>query len=121
DNAADYPDQSIHAAIEAQAANTPDAIAISAADGAYTYGQLIRRAKAISDALRSRGVQHGDRVGIMLPRGRDIVASMLGVLGSGACYVPLDPSYPDERLRHMVSDSGAAAVITTRDLEGRFD
>lgn len=95
-----------------QAARTPDAVAVSAPDGTYTYAQLLRRAQAIAVELRRLGVAEGDRVAIVLPRGRDLPAALLGVLGSGAAYVPLDPHHPVSRLEHALTDSGASAVVT---------
>src|SRR5690606_19513019 len=95
-----------------QAERTPDAIAVSAPDGAYTYVQLLRRAQAIALELRGLGVAEGDRVAVVLPRGRDLPAALLGVLGSGAAYVPLDPHHPVSRLEYALTDSGASAVVT---------
>src|SRR5690606_10367292 len=95
-----------------QAERTPDAIAVSAPDGMYTYAQLLRRAQAIALELRGLGVAEGDRVAVVLPRGRDLPAALLGVLGSGAAYVPLDPHHPMSRLEYALTDSGASAVVT---------
>src|SRR5690606_6834674 len=95
-----------------QAERTPDAIAVSAPDGMYTYAQLLRRAQAIALELRGLGVAEGDRVAVVLPRGRDLPAALLGVLGSGAAYVPLDPHHPVSRLEYALTDSGASAVVT---------
>src|SRR5690606_12822063 len=95
-----------------QAERTPDAMAVSAPDGAYTYVQLLRRAQAIALELRGLGVAEGDRVAVVLPRGRDLPAALLGVLGSGAAYVPLDPHHPVSRLEYALTDSGASAVVT---------
>jgi non-ribosomal peptide synthetase component F len=61
--------------------------------------------------LRERGVRRGDLVGVALPRSAEAIAAILGVLRTGAAYLPLDPEYPDERLRFMVADAAPVAVI----------
>jgi amino acid adenylation domain-containing protein len=108
-----YPgDTAVQALVAAQAAQTPHRIAVCAGDGSYTYEALMARAAAIAAELRSMGIQSGDRVGVLLPRGRDLVAALLGVLMSGACYVPLDPRFPVARLRYMLDDAEAAVLLT---------
>ena len=63
------------------------------------------------------GVVRGDSVGERVPRSLDLVASLLGVLKSGAAYVPLDPTYPGERLEQMIADSGVRVVLTLPDVQ----
>jgi len=110
-----YPEAaaSVPALIAAQAARTPAAVAVTAADGAYTYAAVLARAEALAARLRAAGVAPGDRVGVLVPRGRDLVVAVLGVLGSGAAYVPLDPQFPAARLQYMLADAGAVAVVGT--------
>ena len=105
--------ESVPALIAAQAARTPEAVAVTAADGQYTYAALLARAQAMAARLRAAGVAPGDRVGVLVPRGRDLVVALLGVLGSGACYVPLDPQFPAVRLQYMLDDAGAVALVGT--------
>jgi amino acid adenylation domain-containing protein len=95
----------------------PDRLAITAPNGTYTYAELMTEAARIAAALAARGVAIGDRVGILMERTREMVAALLGVLGAGATYVPLDPSYPEARLGHMLDDSGARVVVTHHRLE----
>ncbi|HEX6037473.1 non-ribosomal peptide synthetase, partial [Longimicrobium sp.] len=82
--------------------------------------ELGRRANRISHALRRRGAGPEVCVGICLPRTPDLVAALLGVLGAGAAYVPLDPAYPRERLGYMVEDAGIALVVTDATLADRL-
>ncbi|MBB4639458.1 amino acid adenylation domain-containing protein, partial [Longimicrobium terrae] len=117
---ADYPATFVHELFRAQAARTPDAVALAWQGERLTYGELSRRANRISHALRRRGAGPEVCVGICLPRTPDLVASMLGVLGAGAAYVPLDPAYPRERLGYMVEDAGLALVITDSTLAERL-
>lgn len=90
-----------------------------AADGSYTYGELDKNANMIANALIARGVRKGDRVVLLLPRRARFFFAMFGVLKAGGAYIPCDPNYPAERVRHIVEDSDAPVIITTKDrLEG---
>ena len=102
-----------HVAIAQQCRLTPDALATSFSDGsaAWTYAELDERAEAIAHDLAHQGCGPGSIVGYMLPPGPEALAAILGILKSGAAYLPIDPNYPEERIRYMIEDSGAAAVI----------
>lgn len=101
----------VHTAVERQAARTPDAVALTAGSEQLTYRDLDERGNQVAHALVTAGVQCGDRVAVRLPRSADLLVGILGVLKCGAAYVPLDPSYPPERLRYMVEDSAARLVV----------
>ncbi|MFC0435368.1 non-ribosomal peptide synthetase [Kutzneria buriramensis] len=92
---------------EQQAAATPDAIAVVAGERRATYADVDRRAMALAAELQARGVGPEDLVGVCLGRSVEMVVALLGILKSGAAYLPLDPSYPADRLRHMTTDSAA--------------
>ncbi len=102
----------LHAAFFALAERNPNALAMVAAEGAWTYGELAARALSIASALAARGVEPEERVGVLLHRGTDLVAALLGVLAAGGAYVPLDPAYPEERLRFLLEDSGARICLS---------
>ncbi|MEZ0604682.1 amino acid adenylation domain-containing protein [Paraburkholderia sp. IW21] len=89
--------------------------ALSGPDAAFTYAQLALAAQRVGAALAARGPaaleQRDALIGICVSRGARIVPAMLGVLASGAGYLPLDPQMPDERLRHIVKDAQLRAVI----------
>jgi len=104
----------VHEQVLHQAAATPDAVAVSHGDARLTYRQLAGRAHAIASALRAQGVRPGDRVGLCVERSADMVAAMLGVLETGAAYVPLDPAYPEDRIAFMVDDAKLKAVVTEK-------
>ncbi|MEV5721079.1 amino acid adenylation domain-containing protein [Amycolatopsis mediterranei] len=93
-------------------AATPHAVAV--VDGAVetTFAQLAARAGRLARHLAGRGLGPEDVVAICLPRGTDLMVALLGVLTSGAAYLPLDPAYPPERLRLMVTDAAARALVT---------
>ena len=112
-------DGGIHSAFEAQAARTPDAVALVAEDGRMTYAELDARANRVARRLSALGVVPGSRVGVCLERGAGMVAALLGTLKAGAAYVPLDPGYPAERLAHMLEDAAVPVLVTeTRLLDG---
>ena len=102
----------VHHLFEAQAARTPDALAVLAADAQLTYRDLDRRANQLAHYLRENGIAPGDLVALCMERGADVLVALLGILKSGAAYVPLDPTYPAERLAFMLGDTAASIVLT---------
>jgi amino acid adenylation domain-containing protein/FkbM family methyltransferase len=102
---------SLHARFEAQAAARPDAVAVQFAGAAQTYGELDRRANRLAHRLLAAGVGAGSRVCLAAAPGPGLVAGALGILKAGCAYVPLDPSYPRERLAWMLEDAGPAALV----------
>ncbi|MCS0600877.1 amino acid adenylation domain-containing protein [Streptomyces sp. LP11] len=94
-----------------QAAATPDQPAAEFGDRQLTYAELDARAAASAARLRSLGVGPGATVGVFLEPSLDLVASVLAVARAGAAWLPLDPSYPADRLSYMIRDSGAALVV----------
>ena len=108
-----YPtDRTVPEAIVAQAEATPAAIAVRDDAGTLTYGELLARANQVAQALRAQGVGPETFVGIAMVRSVDLVVGLLGILQAGAAYVPLDPTYPSERLAYMLADSQVAALLT---------
>ncbi|MGA5562223.1 amino acid adenylation domain-containing protein [Streptomyces platensis] len=112
--------RALPARLSETARSRPDAVAVKARDGAYTYAQLIERAAAIGAGLAARGLRPGDLAGVALPRGRDLPAGLLGVWAAGGAYVPLDPAYPRARLEHMTRDAGIKVLVSTSDLADRI-
>ncbi|WLH82803.1 non-ribosomal peptide synthetase [Pseudomonas sp. FP2338] len=112
--------QTLHRRIEAQAVRTPDAIAVAHLGRQLTYAQLDQQANALAHQLLEHGVQPDDRVAIVARRGLETVAGLLAILKSGACYVPVDPAHPAERLNYLLHDSSPVAVLTQHDLLARL-
>ncbi|MFJ2703838.1 amino acid adenylation domain-containing protein [Streptomyces sp. NPDC087428] len=109
----DAPDAvTVHRLFEDRAAERPDSPAVTCGSDHLTYRELDERAEWIAARLRERGAGPGTLVAICLDRGTDMVSALLGILKSGAAYVPLDPTYPTERLAYMVEDSGAPLIVT---------
>jgi amino acid adenylation domain-containing protein/non-ribosomal peptide synthase protein (TIGR01720 family) len=110
-------DQPLHALIEAQAARTPDAVALRYQDASLSYAALDARANQLAHYLRALGVGPETRVGICMERSLDLVVALLGVLKAGGAYVPLDPAYPADRLQFMLEDSRVAVLLSQAYLE----
>jgi amino acid adenylation domain-containing protein len=106
------PNVCAHELFEAQAQKTPKAAAAVFGDKGLTYEQLNRDANNLSAHLSQLGISRGARVGIQCERSLEMLVSVLGVLKSGAAYVPLDPSFPQERLDFMRADGELSAIIT---------
>jgi amino acid adenylation domain-containing protein len=96
---------------EAQAAKTPQAIAVVHGAEQLSYAGLNRRASQLAHYLRALGVKPGDRVALHLDRSSQLVVAELAILKCGAAYVPIDPALPDERKVFMASDSGVSLVL----------
>ena len=105
-------DLCLHELFFAQAARTPNAEALIAGAERLSYRDLRNRVSWLADALVARGAGPEIRVAVCLNRSVDLVAALLAVLQSGSAYVPLDPTYPRERLALMLADSGARLLIT---------
>ena len=89
-------------------------------DGALSYGELEARSNALGRYLIGLGVGPDAVVGIALPRSFEMVIALVGVLKAGGAYLPLDPEYPEDRLRYMLGDSGADVVISRSDVLERL-
>ncbi|OCW20038.1 non-ribosomal peptide synthetase [Pseudomonas sp. S3E12] len=114
-----YPlDQTLHGLFEAQVMRTPDAVAVKAHEQQLTYRQLNERANRLAHHLREWGVQPESRVGICLERGLDMLIGLFAILKAGGGYVPLDPTYPLERIAYMLDDSAPVVVLAQRATRG---
>jgi amino acid adenylation domain-containing protein len=102
----------VESLVARQAAATPDAIAVVAGSNSLSYRELDERANALSQQLRGKGVDRGALVGLYCGRSEAMVIGLLGILKSGAGYIPLDPSFPADRLDFMASDSGLRFIVT---------
>jgi amino acid adenylation domain-containing protein len=104
--AADFPlERCLHEWIEIQASRTPEVVAVVCEGEALTYGELDARADRLARVLRGLGATEETRVGICVERSLEMMVGLLGILKAGAAYVPLDPSYPADRLAFMLEDA----------------
>jgi amino acid adenylation domain-containing protein len=95
--------------------------AVSGPEGNVSYAELTARADELARTLTEVGVGRGALVGLCLPRSASLVVGALGIVRAGAAYVAIDPAYPDKRVRWMLEDSGAVAVVTDRGHAPRLD
>jgi amino acid adenylation domain-containing protein len=105
----------------AVARHDPERVAVSCDGEALTYSRLNDRAEAVARGLAAAGIGRGDRVAALLERSADLPVGLLGILKAGAAYVPIDPSYPAERIAYILDDAEVRAVLTdtARELPGR--
>ena len=102
---------SVELGIARRAALQPDAVALEGAGVSWTYRHLMARAAGVSSALAARGIGAEARVGVVAERRGHTLAAVLGTLGAGAAYVPLEPSLPERRLEALAADAGLSAVL----------
>ncbi|MDQ3786637.1 MAG: condensation domain-containing protein, partial [Actinomycetota bacterium] len=110
--AAQAADLSLPELFFAQAARSPNAVAVVSDVDELTYGGLAVRVDALAGHLRGLGVGTETPVGVAMERGTDLAVALLAILTTGATYVPLPPDHPAERLRHVVDDTGIALVLS---------
>jgi amino acid adenylation domain-containing protein/non-ribosomal peptide synthase protein (TIGR01720 family) len=112
-----YPhDATLHSLFARQARKSPDAVALVVVTRRFSYAELAARARVVALALEQRGVGPGDLVAVFLRRDEQLIFALLGVLMSGAAYVPLDPAYPQERVGLILEDTEAAVILSSREL-----
>jgi amino acid adenylation domain-containing protein/thioester reductase-like protein len=110
---ADYPAHlCIHQLLEAQVERTPDAVAVMFEDQSLTYRELNARANQLAHYLQTLQVGPEILVGICLERSLEMAIGLLGILKGGGAYIPLDPSYPQDRLALMIEDSQLPVLLT---------
>ncbi|MFD7659124.1 AMP-binding protein, partial [Actinosynnema sp. NPDC059797] len=110
----------MHRFVERQAERTPDAEAFRWRGGRVRYRELDERANRLARLLRRHGVGGGDRVGVCLRRGPELVVAVLAVLKAGACLVAMDPAHPARRAEFAAADSGARLLLTERAVRDRL-
>ncbi|SED56272.1 AMP-binding enzyme [Streptomyces melanosporofaciens] len=114
------PHAVLPALFEAQAARTPDAVAVLGDGGRLTYRELNERANRLARRLIASGAGPERFVALALPRTPELVVAVLAVLKSGAAYLPVDPAYPAERIAFMLGDIAPDTVVTTGDVADRI-
>ncbi len=121
DTDSDYPrDLCVHELFAAQAKQSPDAVALIFGNRTFTYDELDRRSNQLANYLRRLGAGREALVGICMERSVELLIGLLGIIKTGAAYVPLDAAYPQERLSFMLEDAGTTIVLTQQELAGRL-
>jgi len=119
--AADYPhERSLHGWFEEQVRRVPDAVAVAQGDQSLSYLQLDRRSNQLARHLVQMGVGPEAVVALFVPRSLEMLVGVLGVLKSGAAYLPIDPSTPAERIAFMLHDARVPILLTHSELEERL-
>ena len=119
---ADYPkDKTIAQLFEEQVEKTPDNVAVVFENQQLTYRELNERANSLAYYLRNKCIGRNDIVGIMVNRSLEMIVSILAVLKSGACYIPIDPEYPQDRIEYMLENSNAKILLTFEKLQDKVN
>ena len=105
------PPGTVHETFATVVRSRPDGVAVDGDDGPTTYRELDAAADRVATALAEVGVRPGDTVGVRMPRSAEIVATLLGILRLGAVYVPIDESYPEQRVETIIADARLAAIV----------
>lgn len=108
-------DETIPSLLRSTAAACPDAPAVYAGDKKLTFRELDEQSDNIARALIDRGVKPGDRVAFMLKRDIRLLPALFGISKSGAAFIPVDPAYPEDRIRYILENSEAALLVTSKD------
>ncbi|MGB8954343.1 MAG: amino acid adenylation domain-containing protein, partial [Tumebacillaceae bacterium] len=114
-----YPESEmcIHHLFERQATRNQEQIAVVSAEGSLTYRELNERANCLAYRLQQSGVRAETLVGLCMDRSLEMVIGMLGILKAGGAYLPLDPTYPVDRIAFMLEDSQASVLVTKKALQ----
>jgi amino acid adenylation domain-containing protein len=121
DTAHEYDSRPVHVQIAEQVARTPDRIAVVDATERFTYAELQSRGHQLAHELVDAGVGRGSLVGILMDRQSPLMVSMLGVLHTGAAYLPIDPTFPPDRQEFMLADAKTPVLITQEKYLGTID
>lgn len=121
DTDVDYPkDLTIHKLFEQQAAKTPQNIALIYDNIEMTYIELDKKANQLADIIYKTGLEHNKSVSLLLDSSFEMVIGMLGVLKAGYAYIPIDPNYPEDRIRYTLNDSKSPIVITRSEYAEKY-
>jgi amino acid adenylation domain-containing protein len=115
DTSRDVPPAALPTLFEAQAARTPDAVAVISEDAVLTYAELNTRANRLARVLAARGAGPDSAVAVVMNRSAELVVALLGVLKAGAAYLPIDPGYPAGRIAFMLAEARPAVLLTASD------
>ncbi|NOQ27508.1 MAG: amino acid adenylation domain-containing protein, partial [Bacteroidales bacterium] len=112
---ADYPkDKTIHQLFEEQVNKIPDNIAIICGDEQLTYEELNKRSEQLASSLAYNGIVSGDKVGLILERSLEMLIGIFGILKAGGVYVPIDPTFPENRIKYIIDSSESKLVLSER-------
>src|SRR5215470_17824685 len=119
-SAAPYPEKCVHELFEEQVRHTPQNLALRFQDQTFTYEQLNARANQIAHYLRKQGLGPNVPAALFVERSAEMIIGLLAIIKAGGCYVPLLHDEPPARLKYLLSEIQAPALLTTRKLQGRL-
>lgn len=111
----------IHEIISANAATEADRTAVEIGDKKLSYKELEEETNKLANYLISKGVKPDTLVGVVMDRSLEMMIALLGIMKSGGAYVPIDPSYPEERVSYMIEDSQVELILTSKELSGKIN
>ncbi len=121
DTKTDYPkDKTIIDLFEAQAAQSPESTAVVFGNTELSYAELNRQSNQLAQELQDAGTRKGDLVGIYMERSAYLLITMLGIMKSGAAYVPLDPAYPKDRISYVIADAEIDTILIDQKLSHKI-
>ena len=113
-------DKCLHELVESQVERTPERVAVRDGECQLTFDQLNRRANQVAHFLRQQGAVPDQLVGVCLPRSTDAIVALLGILKSGAAFLPIDETLPHDRIAAMLSDADVPLVLTRPECRDKF-
>ncbi len=112
----EYPFKTVQQLFEEQVKRTPDEIALILEKDKMTYQELNRKANELAYRLREKGVKPNQVIGMMVHRSFEMLIGIIGILKAGGAYLPIDPTYPEERIGYMMDECGVGLLLTQSDL-----
>ncbi len=116
DTASTYPNLPLHELLAKQTKISPNKVALKFENDQISYKDLEKQAHQLAHYLQNIGIEHNDRIAVLMPRSIKLISILMGIMECGATYLPLDPSYPKKRIEFMLEDAEAKYVITTETL-----
>ena len=114
-------DKTLQELFEETAKAKGDHTALIAMDKTLSYAELNAAANKIANALIAKGIKPEDKVAFLLPRDSRLICTIFGIIKSGGAFIPVDPEYPEERIKHVLEDSDAKFIITTKEKQGELN
>jgi amino acid adenylation domain-containing protein len=121
DTECDYPkEKTLDQVFEEQAVKTPDNIAAIYKQNSITYKELDAKSNQLAHKLKEKGVKPDDIVGVMLYRSLEMIISILAIIKAGGAYMPIDPDYPEDRIKYMIDNSQSKLILSTKSIVSKI-
>ena len=118
----EYPEKTFSTLFEEQVSKTPDKIALVFEDKKLTYKELNEKANSLAYYLRNvKQVKREDAIGVIVNRSLEMIISILGIMKAGGTYIPIDPNYPQERIKYMLEEASASVLLTCKKIAEKIN